>query len=474
MPTQTRTGHALADVDFNRREHEDRPLRPIPPGRDHFADRWRRSREYLFGPWGDIDAGIEPSDLTRARDDMFWQADERIIPIVRLFDQEGSKRIRPLFEQALTQGIETVADDPPELVDFFDYITERPSWLDERSAERGRLLASTASLSAVRVVAGWALFETAMTSDISAATGATGRFKRDSVRRYVETMRMFALAMKPDIYEPTSEVFQTVVRVRLMHALASHGLRRAWGDDHYLQFGEPISATSLLGFGNGPLLTRLVDHRLGRKLTARDLDDIAMFAGWFGHVIGAPDRLRARNGDEMIRSLNYVFSRGGDPSGWREEILHTGRQPFDALAATYVPWLPGRVRSPLVDTACKGVAVVGIAPLVPVFGLDEVKDFVAGATEFQVPYRLHGSAFGLVARLNARAVQLRDRVPGVNSVRRRLYRNGPPGIDGLVSAMSSFAERYHDIAMAYTHHDDSTTGKGFGPPRPAQRVQVAS
>lgn len=77
----------LADVDFNRREHEDRPLRPIPPGRDLFADRWRPSREYLFGPWTDIDQATEPDDFTRLRDDMFWQADERVIPVVDLFDR---------------------------------------------------------------------------------------------------------------------------------------------------------------------------------------------------------------------------------------------------------------------------------------------------------------------------------------------------------------------------------------------------
>lgn len=471
MPTLSKATRrarlTLADVDFNRRDHEDRPLRPIPPGRDLFADRWRPSREYLFGPWIDIDQAVEPDDFTRTRDDMFWQADERVIPVVDLFDRAGSATVRPMFERALTRGIDTVADAPPELVEFFGHVTERPSWLDIKSADRGRLLASTASASAQRLVLGWALFETAMTADISAATGATGRFKRDSVRRYVETLRMFALAMKPDIYDPDTEVFQTVVRVRLMHALASRGLRRAWGDDHYLRYGEPIAATSLLGFGNGPLLTRLVDHRLGRRLSARDLDDIAMFAGWFGHLIGAPERLRARDGGEMIRSLNYIFSRGGDPSGWREELMHTVRQPVDAVADTYLSWCPAPARSLLTTAFCKGFAATAIAPLVPVFGLDEVREFVAGAREFDVPYRIHSELFQQVAVLNARALGVRDHLPGVNAVRRVLYRNGPPGVDQLVDTMSSFARRYHDIAMAYTHHDDSTSGGGFGPPRAA-------
>ncbi|GAB11857.1 hypothetical protein GOARA_089_00400 [Gordonia araii NBRC 100433] len=455
----------LADFDFNRRDHEDRPLRPIPPGRDQFARRWLPSREYLFGPWRDIEPTIEESDFTRVRDDMFWQADEHSIPVVDLFDREGSKTMRPLFEQALAHGIDTVDDPRAELVEFFGRITDRPAWFDQKSADRGRILISTASLSAQRLVVGWALFETAMTSDISAATGATGRFKRDSVRRYAETFRMFALATKPDIYDPGSEVFRTIIRVRLMHALASRGLRRAWGDDHYLRYGEPIAATSLLAFGNGPLLTRLVDHRLGRKLSARDLDDIAMYAGWLGHLIGAPERLRARDGEEMIRSLDYIFSRGGDPSGWREELMHTVRQPVDALADTYLSWWPGIARSLLVTAGCKVFASGAIAPLVPVFGLDEVRDFVEGAPEFDVPYRIHGELFERMAMLNARAAGLRDRVPGTRMVRRVVYRNGPPGIDQVIDAVSAFAKRYHDIAMAYTHHDESTKGFGFDEPR---------
>lgn len=54
----------LADVDFNRRDHEDRPMRPIPPARDHFARRWLPSRDFLFGDWRRIEPTIGASDFT--------------------------------------------------------------------------------------------------------------------------------------------------------------------------------------------------------------------------------------------------------------------------------------------------------------------------------------------------------------------------------------------------------------------------
>lgn len=99
------------NVDFNRRNHPDRPLRPIPPGRDNFAAQWRQMREFMFGEWIDIDKEVEPNEMTRLRDDYFWQGDEYMVGVVDAFERIGHEKGRAMFEQALTQGIDTV-DDP--------------------------------------------------------------------------------------------------------------------------------------------------------------------------------------------------------------------------------------------------------------------------------------------------------------------------------------------------------------------------
>ncbi len=220
----------LEDVDFNRRDHPDRPLRPIPPGRDHFADQWRYMREFIFGEWIDIEKELEPSDLTRLRDDYFWQRDELMTGVVEAFERLGHEQGRALFEQALTQGIDTLDDPPQELVDLFEHLDNLPAQFDLESAERGRMLAMSSTFAATTIIRGWAFYETAMTGDISAATGATGRFADDGPRRFIETARVFAEFTLPDIFDRNSDAFQDVVRVRLMHALASKGgLRRKWG-----------------------------------------------------------------------------------------------------------------------------------------------------------------------------------------------------------------------------------------------------
>lgn len=128
----------LSDVDFNRRDHPDRPLRPIPPGRDHYADQWRFMREFIFGGWIDIDREVQPSDLTRLRDDYFWQRDELMIGAVEAFERLGHQQGRALFEQALTQGIDTLEDPPQEFVDLFDtWISCLPSSISSRPSGAG-------------------------------------------------------------------------------------------------------------------------------------------------------------------------------------------------------------------------------------------------------------------------------------------------------------------------------------------------
>lgn len=81
------------------------------------------------------------------------------------------------------------------------------------------------------------------------------------------------------------------------------------GDDVYLKFGEPIPVTSLLGFGSGMLLGRLVDHAFGRTLSPHELEDLAEYSSFSGRLWGAPELLHSGNGLELIKSLNYVLAR---------------------------------------------------------------------------------------------------------------------------------------------------------------------
>ncbi|MGE2722429.1 oxygenase MpaB family protein [Mycolicibacterium celeriflavum] len=449
----------LGDVDFNRRAHPDKPLRPIPPGRDHFASQWRHMREFMFGEWINVDKEVEPSELTRWRDDYFWQGDEYMGAVVDAFERIGYEQGRALFEQALTRGIDSLQDPPQELVDLFEHLDGLPGEFDLVSAERGRMLAMSATKSATTIIQGWAFYETAMTGDISAATGATGRFADDGPRRFIETARVFAQFTLPDIFDRNSEAFQDVVRVRLMHALASRGLRRKWGDNVYLKFGEPIPVTSLLGFGSGMLLGRLVDHAFGRKLTPQQLEDLAEYSSFSGQLWGAPEVLRSPNGVELIKSLNYVLARGGNPSPWRAELVDAIAGP--AHIATLTETLPSWARKLVKRYANQITATIALAPAGVVFGYRQIDAMIAGSLFEPLGYDFERRVriFESITKVNVRLAMLADRLPWSNPIREQRKRTGAAA-RGRIAMLSKIAAG-RQIPLTYTHHDRSTSGETF-------------
>ena len=449
----------LENVDFNRRDHPERPLRPIPPGRDQFAAQWRHMREFMFGTWIDIDKEVEPNDITRLRDDYFWQRDEHMIGVVDAFERLGYERGRALFEQALTQGIESVEDPPQEFIELFEHLDQLPAQFDLVAAERGRMLAMSSTKAATTIIQGWAFYETAMTGDISAATGATGRFADDGPRRFIETARVFAQFTLPDIFDRHSEAFQDVVRVRLMHALASQGLRRKWGDDVYLKFGEPIPVTSLLGFGSGMLLGRLVDHGFGRKLTQQQLDDLAEYSSYSGRLWGAPERLHSADGVELIKSLNYVLARGGNPSPWRAELVDAIAGP--SHIATLTETLPDWARKLVALYANQITASIALAPAGVVFGYQQIEAMIAGTLFEPLGYNFERRVriFENLTKLNVRIAMVADRLPWSNPIQERRKKSGAAARERI--AMLSKIARGRQIPLTYTHHDRSTSGEGF-------------
>lgn len=449
----------LEDVDFNRRAHPDKPLRPIPPGRDHFAAQWRHMREFMFGGWIDIDAEVEPNELTRLRDDYFWQGDEYMVGVVDAFERIGHERGRALFEQALTRGIDTLEDAPREFVDFFEHLDQLPEQFDLEAAERGRVLATSSTKAATTIIQGWAFYETAMTGDISAATGATGRFADDGPRRFIETARVFAEFTLPDIFDRNSEAFQDVVRVRLMHAQASRGLRRKWGEKVYLKFGEPIPVTSLLGFGSGMLLGRLVDHAFGRKLTPQQLEDLAEYSSFSGRLWGAPERLYSPNGLELIKSLNYVLARGGNPSPWRAQLVDAIAGP--AHITTLTAALPGWARAVVARYANQITASIALAPAGVVFGYQQIEAMLEGTLFEPLGYDFARRVriFETLTRLNVGIALVADRLPWSNPIRERRKATGAAARE-RIAMLNSIAAGLR-MPVDFSHHDRSTSGEGF-------------
>ncbi|GAB17180.1 hypothetical protein GOEFS_021_00070 [Gordonia effusa NBRC 100432] len=387
-------------------------LRPIPPGKDAFADDWLHCRRFLFEPWFAVEQEVTPTEQTRLFDDHMWQGDELMDDVVDLFTRIGVERGRALFEQAVSSGIATVPAAPVELVRLFTCVEAVPDWYDAERANRGRDRMFAATLPATLLSAAFAVIDTTMNSDVSTATGATGRFRHDGNRRLRETALFFAEVLSADHPGPGTPAFAAAMHVRLMHAQVRRGLREAWGDDRFAEFGDPISNSALCGFFEAMLIFVLADHTLGRPVSSREADDAWHFLRYWSWLMGVCDELLPPSALDAMRNLDYLLARNGEASPWRIELVNslvgTGedRGEHDALVARghYTRY---------------GAAVFAATADVILGSELAAKMFAGTYWETAIDHRRDGRILRAITWPLTRFARLRDRVPGMSRFRRR-------------------------------------------------------
>ncbi|MFW0788433.1 oxygenase MpaB family protein [Gordonia sp. CPCC 205333] len=419
-------------------------LREIPSDKDEFADEWLQCRRFVFGPWFEVGNEVVATAQTRMFDDHMWQGDELADAVVDMFVRVGAEKGRALFEQAVAEGIDSVSDAPSELVEFFVTVEAIPHWYDRGQGTRGldRIQAST--IPSLLITGTFAVIDTVMNGDVSTATGATGRFRHDGNRRLVETALFFTEILTTSRPGPGSHAYSAALRVRLMHAQARRGLRFAWGPEHFATNGNPISNASLCGFFESILLTLLVDHSLGRPCSTGDLDDAWHFLSYWSWLMGVSDEILPRTGIDALKNLDYLLARNGKPSKWRAELL-------DALIGTPV-------------SGCASPATLFVARVYAACAAVLLGDALAGQM-FADTYwerRLRIKAGAVTLRVAAwpltRTAGLRDRIPGIGSVRQRRL---------AIGAILSAATRVLRQRLAagnrsdYVAHDGSLSGAGI-------------
>lgn len=431
-------------------------LRPIPPKKECWSGLWDDTREFLFAPWFLVQKEVPATAQTRLLDDHMWQGDELMDPVAEMFVRLGPVVARGLFEQALVGGIDSVTEAPPELRALFAVVEEVPAWYRAEAAQRGRVRLNSASMMSGVITAGFAIFDTVLSGDVSAATGATGRFKRDGYRRLVETNKYFSELFKKTQAGPGTEAYKVTLRVRLVHALTRRGLNVQWGEDHFVEFGNPISNSYQSAFIQAMLALLLIDHRLGRPCSLDELEDAWQYLRYWSWLMGVADELVAPDVISALRCLDYLLARNGWPSEHRVDLtvsLLGGAPKSGGLAAS----IPGWVIAPAAHTFLGGKLA---------------RIFYAGTPWEAVNHERIARLTMSLARPVVRLGKFRDRIPGVLRVR-ELTGFGSMTLGFWLSTKIMSSETYRRFTRAtneaaqnagsYTLHDANTNGGEFKP-----------
>ncbi|MEU9807105.1 oxygenase MpaB family protein [Mycobacterium sp. NPDC050853] len=432
-------------------------LRPIPPAKDEFSWVWRHCRHHMFGPWYEVEDEFTPTPQSLLFDDHMWQGDELMDAVVDMFGRLGSKEARRLFDQAIDQGIESLDNPPEELRALLEDAYRVPDWWDPAKAERGRRRMTSSTLLTIVIVGTFAIFDTVMNADVSASTGASGRFRDEGPQRVVETARFFGRLFDRDAFTPGGDGMKLALRVRLVHSLARKGLRSAWGEEQYAQNGNPISNSSMLGFLEAASLgALLIDHRHGRPCTLEDLDDSWHHTLRWAHVFGVAEELIPRTGLDAMHNLDYLLARSGNSSPWRTELVEVGLGAINR-ATSAVPGGETLLGPILTRVGSLFLSATGSV----IMGPEAMDEFFRDTGYQWVDHRLAGLALKAVAIPVSHVAAMRDKIPGIGVVRRLVHGAAIPNPGNYIKLALDVAEKPLRVKTTFAMHDGNTSGRKF-------------
>jgi hypothetical protein len=237
-----------------------------------------------------------------------WQGDEPMDKVVEWMFAGNVREHKAQFEQALTQGVQTLHEPSPVLVEFFAKIDKVPEWIDPaqlslavRTAHLGGMIGYYV-LCDMALMGGYAYFNSmnqtlaragALHSDTGSRLGETGKWLQD----VTETGGM----------ERFGAGFITTIRVRFVHALIRRHLqsREDWSNDRW---GIPINQVDMtatyLAFGPVSLTgSRLFGFMPTRKESAASLH-LWRYIGWLS---GVREEFLATSEGDGLRKLYHTF-----------------------------------------------------------------------------------------------------------------------------------------------------------------------
>ena len=278
---------------------------------------------------------------------------ERFVDDV-LYGEIGMEQGRAMLKRALDDGLDSIENPPPSMVELFTEFEQVPDWVDPAKVEAGAQIWRRWGTYLFSVAGGETLemyTEAAVATPLSLAGGYAGD---NALRRFLETSRFWIDVSEPGgLLTPGSKGRATAMLVRVMHV----SVRRRVADHpewHSEKWGLPISqAYMLLTLLGGSVVPGLALWILGVQTTRKEIYDLIHFQRYMGHIVGVrnswypetiADSLRllaivgtarsydaGEGGVELIESFPRAFAPRGDHSG-----LQRLRERYNAaIYATY-------------------------------------------------------------------------------------------------------------------------------------------
>lgn len=182
----------------------------------------------MAGPLRALIRGNPEPDATQ------WQAigeslnegDEAMDRLVEWMSAEGMARSKPLFDRAVSQGIDALPEAPAPLREFFRHVEATPGWVDPQLLVEGACVCGISGLTGMRVLRDFGLMAGYQASAINRTLVLTGALQKGAARRVAETTKWWIDATRPGGMARGAPGWCSTLQVRLIHAMVRRHLQR--------------------------------------------------------------------------------------------------------------------------------------------------------------------------------------------------------------------------------------------------------
>ncbi|MCF8571257.1 DUF2236 domain-containing protein [Gordonia sp. HY002] len=254
---------------------------------------------------------------------------ERFVDEV-LYGEIGMEEGRAMLKRALADGLDSIENPPPSMVELFTEFEQIPEWVDPATVEAGARIWRRWGTFLFSVAGGETLemyTEAAVATPLSLAGGYAGD---NALRRFLETSRFWIDVSEPGgLLTPGSKGRATAMLVRVMHV----SVRRRVADHpewHSEKWGLPISqAYMLLTLLGGSVVPGLALWILGVQTTRKEIYDLIHFQRYMGHIVGVRNTWYPETIADSLRLLAIVgTARSYDAGPGGVELIESFPQAF--------------------------------------------------------------------------------------------------------------------------------------------------
>jgi hypothetical protein len=246
----------------------------------------------------------------------------------------GMDTSRPLFDQALAEGIDSVVDAPEPLRAFFDRVETPPPWVDWDRIRLGERAFQRSGLDGVYLarcvpfLGGFAVSGINRTLLLT-KTGKNG--ETGSGQRFAETMQWALAVISDGGMRPGGPGYQSTVHVRLIHAFVRRHVGRSteWRQP---EWGVPVNQTDMAATMLGALFAPVVaGMAMGIINTPEELAGIVHLTRYTGWLMGIEERYLPTGVRDATKQLYHYLTALNAPD-------ETSRQLAQPMAHDPLRW----------------------------------------------------------------------------------------------------------------------------------------